>query len=388
MLASQPAIQPDFFHNTNMNKDEAKIDLKKSYIKPGHPIAFSGVHNVYDYYNKALSLDEIREILSEIENYTLHREFHKSQRNISYSHFKRYQFQMDLVDVQQLAKYNDNVNYWLTCIDTFTRYAFVRLLRSKQSENVLYAFKSILEEAVDKPFMVVVDRGTEFYNKDFKKYCDDNNILFYSPDSSIHGAYIERFNRSLQAIVYKYMTEYETHRYIDMVDEDGTKIDLMPRFVATYNNRRHRMINIPPYMAETMPEFHEKMRKLLSLYYEKVKKQNVKFNVGDTVRISKIKGKFSRGYNERASQEIFKIHEVKTNLKIPMYVLSNYRGDEIIKGSFYASELIKVSGDNFRVEKVIKKRKIKGKTQLLVKWKGFDDSYNSWINEDQVTQKF
>jgi len=41
---------------------------------------------------------------------------------------------------------------------------------------------------------------------------------------------------------------------------------------------------------------------------------------------------------------------------------------------------VKVEGDTFRIEKVVKKRKYRGKNQLLVKWKGFDDSYNSWID--------
>jgi hypothetical protein len=106
------------------------------------------------------------------------------------------------------------------------------------------------------------------------------------------------------------------------------------------------------------------------------------------VRIAKIKGKFSRGYNEQASQEIFKIVEVKKNFKIPLYVLSNYRGDEIIKGSFYPFELVRVRGDVFRVEKVLKRRKVRGRNQLFVKWKGFDDTYNSWIDGTDVQQVY
>ena len=71
-----------------------------------------------------------------------------------------------------------------------------------------------------------------------------------------------------------------------------------------------------------------------------------------------------------------------------MYVLSDYSGNEIIKGRFYQNELVKVSGDIFRVEKVIKRRRYRGKNQLFVKWKGFNESYNSWIDADQVTRTF
>ena len=75
-------------------KQECLKDLKDNYNTPGHPIAFSGINNIYKYYNGVLNLNEIKEILLSFENYTLHREQHKGQRNISYSHFKRYQFQM------------------------------------------------------------------------------------------------------------------------------------------------------------------------------------------------------------------------------------------------------------------------------------------------------
>ena len=370
------------------SKDRCLVYLKESYKTPGHPIAFSGLRNVYNYFRGKLSINEIRNALAEIESYTLHKTFQDRQRNPSYSHFKRYQWQMDLVDVQHLAAYNDGVNYLLNCIDTFTRYAFVRLLPSKHGPVVLNAFRSILQEAGSKPKILVADRGTEFYNQGFQTFCQANEILFYSPDSSIHGAYIERFNRSLQTLVYKYMTENETNRYISKTEPDGRVIELMPLFVQTYNNRKHRMIGVTPFQAETDPSTHIDIQKRLNSYHEKIKTRFPTFKVGDYVRIAKIKGKFSRGYNETASQEIFKVHAVKTNLKIPMYALSNYRGDEVIKGSFYPFELVKVMGDVFRIEKVIKRRKVRGKHQLFVKWKGFDDTYNSWIDGDDIQQRF
>lgn len=360
--------------------------LKTNYTSPGHPLAFSGIQNIYNYFKGKLSLNQIKNALAEIESYTLQREFHSGKRNASYSHFKRYRFEADLIDVQSLSQYNDNINYIFTCIDTWSRFAFVRAIPSKHGKVVLDAFKSILEEAVTKPKILVCDRGTEWTNNDFKAFCVANGITFYSPDTSIHAAYIERFNRTLQSIVYSYLTQHETNRYIDMKLPNGDVIPLLPLFVKTYNNRKHRMIGVTPYEAETQPELEIDIQKRISAYHDKIKKQSPKFNVGDQVRIAKIKGKFSRGYNEQASQEIFKIHQIKTNMKIPLYILSNYRGDEIIKGSFYDFELVKVLGDSFRIEKIIKKRKYRGKNQVFIKWKGFDDSYNSWIDANTLTK--
>ena len=174
------------------------------------------------------------------------------------------------------------------------------------------------------------------------------------------------------------MTENETKRYIDV----------LPKLVETYNNRNHRMIGTTPQKAENDSNTHLEIRNLAAKYHETIKKKKVVFKIGDSVRIVKLKNKFSRGYNEQQQQEIFKIKQIKTNNRIPMYVLQTYNGDETISGSFYDFELVKISGEVFRIEKIIKKRKRQGREEYFVKWKGFTDNYNSWINSTDVEQVF
>ena len=58
------------------------------------------------------------------------------------------------------------------------------------------------------------------------------------------------------------------------------------------------------------------------------------------------------------------------------YVINDHDGEEII-GTFYEKELQKTNQKEFRIEKVLKR---KG-DQLYVKWKGYDNSHNSWINK-------
>jgi hypothetical protein len=382
-------LQTQKDYGTNLETpEECEEDLKANYRIPGHPIAFSGINNIYEYYKGILNKEKIKDILSGAESYTLHKEYHKGQRNPSYSHFKRNQFQMDLVDIQELAPYNDNIRYLLAVIDTFTRFAWVRLLKDKRGETVLEAFKSILRSAGEYPRIIVTDRGTEFFNKPFQTFCEQNNIKLVTPDSSVHAAYIERFNRSLQSLIYKYMTENETHRFIDRNNPDGTLTNVFHDLMRTYNTRKHRMIGTSPCIAENDESVHLNMRLRMSKYYEKIKPKKKTLNVGDTVRISKQKGKFSRGYKEQSQLEIFKIYEIKTKSKIPMYYLETYDGSEKVKGGFYDFELTKVANDVFRVEKVLKTRKKNNIVEHLVKWKGFNDTYNSWIPADDVTQQF
>ena len=63
------------------------------------------------------------------------------------------------------------------------------------------------------------------------------------------------------------------------------------------------------------------------------------------------------------------------------YVISDLNGEEIIE-MFYENELQKTNQEDFRIEKVIKK---KGNT-LYVKWKGYDNSFNSWIDKKDIVQ--
>lgn len=370
----QEQVQPI----NRFDNDDLEEDLKNNYTNVGHPIAFSGITNIYNYYGGRIPLNRIKYLLSGKESYTLHREFHKNTRNISFSRFKRYQFQMDLVEIQSYAKANDGIRYLLNVIDTFTRYAFVRPLTDKHGKTVISAFKSIINEAEIKPYMIVMDKGTEFNNREFIQLCQDLNIKLINPSASTHAAYIERFNRTFQSILYKYLSENETNRFIDVLQD----------LVRSYNRRVHRIIKMSPLEAETNPDAALQINLNVAKTYEKLPRKKPNLKIGDYVRIAKQKGKFSRGYNEQTTHEIFRIYKIDIKKKIPLYYLEDYNGEEKIQGGFYEFELTLVNTEIFRIEKVIKRRRFKGKNQIFVKWKGFSDKYNEWINEEQVERNF
>ena len=61
------------------------------------------------------------------------------------------------------------------------------------------------------------------------------------------------------------------------------------------------------------------------------------------------------------------------------YVTNDLNGGEII-GAFYEKELQKTNQQEFRIEKIIRKKGDK----LYVKWKGYDSSFNSWIDKKDL----
>ena len=100
-----------------------------------------------------------------------------------------------------------------------------------------------------------------------------------------------------------------------------------------------------------------------------------KFKVGGTVRISKYKNIFDKGYETNFTEEIFKIAKVSRG-DPNMYELVDV-DDEPIIGKFYEEELsaINKTDDVYCVEKILRRRK----GQALVKWAGYDSKHNSWI---------
>jgi histone acetyltransferase (RNA polymerase elongator complex component) len=87
-----------------------------------------------------------------------------------------------------------------------------------------------------------------------------------------------------------------------------------------------------------------------------IRKTKTKFNVGDSVRISKERGVFDKGYTANFSDEIFVVSEVLRRDQI-VYKLKDLRG-EAVTSIFYGPELVRVrAGKNDGVQKNKRRRK-------------------------------
>ena len=155
------------------------------------------------------------------------------------------------------------------------------------------------------------------------------------------------------------MTSISKNVYIDKLDD----------IVNEYNNAYHRTIKMKPIDV--------KSNTFINIGKE-VNDKDPKFKVGDYVRISKYKNIFSKCYTPNWSEEIFVTKEIKN--AVPWtYVINDVNGEEII-GTFYEKELQNINQQEFRIEKVIKKKGNK----LYVKWKGYDSSLYSWIDKKDL----
>ena len=207
-----------------------------------------------------------------------------------------------------------------------------------------------------KPNKILVDQGGEFRNNVFKRFLKIKNIEMYSRYNKGKSDVAERFIRTLENKIFKHMTAVSNNVYFDALDD----------IVNKYENTVHRTTKMKPinvtsdYSAE---------------YNEDSNETKPRFKVGDRVRISKYKNIFAKGYTQNWSEEVFVVTKIKSTVPWA-FAISDLNG-EPITGGFYEKELQKTDQQEFRIEKVIKRKGNK----LYVKWKRYNSSFNSWINK-------
>lgn len=254
----------------------------------------------------------------------------------------------------------------LNVIDVFSKYAWSIPLKDKKGTTVEQAFRRIVEQSNRIPRHIWVDKGKEFYNKNMDEWLRERNIIRYSTFGEHKSAVVERFNRTLKEIMWKRFTAENTRRWIDMLD----------KLLREYNTRRHSTIGMTPMKAS----LKENEMKVLQNIINKTKgasRNKPKFKVGDRVRMSRTKALFEKGYLPNWSEETYIVGEVQKTNPIT-YKIKDSLG-EIIEGSFYNEELQKTKQEIYRIEKVIRKKKIDGVEHALVKWSGYSKKYNQWI---------
>ena len=275
-------------------------------------------------------------------------------------------WQADLVEMLPYAKFNKGYRYILVVINAFSKYVWTEPLKSKQGKEVSSAMEKILNKSL-KPQNLQTDLGKEFYNQHFQQLMEKFKINHYSTFSNLKASIVERVNRTLKNIMWKYFSNQGNYKWYT----------ILPEIVHNYNTKKHRTTGFKPVDVN---KTNEKLILLEAFTHKKTidSKQN-KFKLNDFVRISKHREAFYKGYTPNWSTEIFQIRKVQLT-NPTTYLLKDYKNDDI-KGGFYEEEMQKVKHPNvFLVEKILRKKGNK----VFVKWLGFDKSHNSWILKKDV----
>ena len=277
---------------------------------------------------------------------------------------------IDLITMIKYSKQNNNYKYILTVIDFFSKHSWCYPLKNKNYNEIINSFKDIFKKSKRKPKMIQSDEGTEFTNKQVQKFFNDNNIKWYHTyNRDIKCSICERFNRTILNKIYKNFT----------LNNNTIWIKDLNKLVKEYNNSYHRTIKMTPLNASK--KSNENIVRKNHNFEITDKKQ--KFKIGDKVRVSLLKNTFEKGYTSNWSEQIYVIYDIKSS-NVHYYYLKDLNGNEI-DGIFYQEELLKTNmkeNDLYIIEKIIKKVGNK----YLVKWRGYDDTFNSYVNENDIVK--
>lgn len=278
-------------------------------------------------------------------------------------------WQADLIDMQNLKKYNKGYNYILIVIDCFSKYAWVEPLKSKSKLSVSHAFERILANSHRNPNHLQTDMGTEFYNEKFESLMKKCNINHYSSFSTKKASIVERLIKTVKNKLYKTFSLNGNYKWLGSVLETT---------ITAYNYTKHRTINFKP---NDVNKFNEPLIKdnIKKTHKHELYQCKPKLKVGDNVRVSKYKHVFEKGYTPNWSTELFAIKKINNTVPVT-YHLEDQRKQPIL-GTFYEQELQKSYCPGiYLVEKVLKKKGNK----LYVKWLGLSNEENSWIDKSAV----
>lgn len=365
--------------------------LEEIYFNPAHEASFSGIEKLVKATRGKVSREKVVDWLQGQDTYNLHiptrRKFQRAFYNVTNIDDL---WEIDLVDLKNLKDYNDGYVYLLVVIDVLSKYAWVEPLKNKSGEEVKNAFNRILENKNDdnsykkrEPVCVQSDRGKEFLAREFQQMLVKRGIRFRAVrDPNTKAAVVERFNRTLKERMWRYFTYRNTHRYIDVLQQ----------IIHAYNNARHSATKMRP-SSVTLENAQTARLNILQKYNKNVLhgRKKAKYKKGDYVRISRERGPFAKGYEAGWTEEIFIIKRVfHERLHSPVVYELKDLSNELIEGLFYERELSIVKKENlltdteFIVEKVIRRKGTGRNKQVLVKWKGYPNKFNSWIPESDL----
>lgn len=356
-------------------KPNARIEIINGYTK-NFPWSYGGVSQVHEYFPQ-LSLQSISKILSEVDVYT---RFKKVKRQKKFSPIfvfdRRELWQADTVYFtnKDMVKANNGYAFLFTIIDCFSKFAWAVPMQKNSCKSTLEIFKQVVEDN-EPPEKLNTDRGTEIICKDFISYLKQMKIKHYVSYSLRKCPIIERFNLTLQNILYKMMAQNKTYKWVNLLDNA----------LNIYRTRKHRTIKMSPENAEKNENSIEVRANLLDFFHKKrIKSKVPMFKLGDTVRMSKYKNVFHRGYAENNTDEYFTIISVNNKLPgSPRYILKDTKND-IIKGSFFEEEIIHYKpGEYFDIQ-ILNERGRGKKKQYFVHYAGYPSSFDEWTNAENL----
>jgi len=330
----------------------------------------------------------------------------------------------DFITKLTLAQGYDTI---LVVCDHFSKIAhFVATTEKMSAEGLAKLFWDHIWKLHGLPESIILDRGVQFAVGMIKEL---NNLLGIQTKLSMayhpqRDGQMERINQELE----QYLRVFIDHRQEQWPDWLG-----MAEFA--YNNKVHAVTKTSPFKAnygqdpkmgfegrrkgkyKVAEKFVERMRKIqeeakaaLGKVQEEMKKfanrkrrEEEEYRVGDLVLLStkdlkwqmkgrrseklterfvgpyKVKGIISSNAIELELPKSIKIHPVVNISRVQLYK------PQVEEQKKIPPKLVIIKGEEeFKVEKILNKRTIRGKEKFLVRWKGYMVEKDTWESRENL----
>lgn len=239
-----------------------------------------------------IKLEDVQQFLDKQYTYQVNRQVKKPKvYNTIVSPSVNNNWQMDIIvyDRYEFNKYK----YILCVVDVYSRYAWTKAMTSRNMKTIMTNFQSIVEEAGATPKNINCDN--EFNTAEMLDYAKKKNITFHfsQPNELNKNAIVERFNRTIAELLQRYRTatgNYKWNTYL-------------PQLTKTYNHTVHSTINATPASIYGKSNVNKQVIKIIK----------PSFQVGDKVRIKRIKKVFGKNDEIKFSENIYLIRKIEKN---------------------------------------------------------------------------
>jgi len=351
--------------DTKNENEDILNDFKKSYMTIQ---GYAKLHKI--------PIDKLRKIILSEENEQINRQpiyiFPRKRITVPFPH---QQIQIDLMDISNEAEDNDNYNFIFVAVDAFSRFAYAYPQHNKNANDTLTSFKKLVKDA--NPTTIQADKGSEFFNSKVSKYLHDNDVYLFTTSTNYGAPIAERFIRTFRSLIQRYKEFNNTNSFIDT----------LPILVNSYNNSYNRNIKSTPFEADKLENTRQIAKNIAEIPYNtsKYRINSPKYKVGDYVRTAFPKTTFTKeSTHEHWTREVFQITKVYKSTPTT-YKLQDLQNTPV-KQLYYEPQLqVVTKPTEYKVEKILQTRTVRGKKQYLVKWQGYPDKFNEWIDADKIT---
>jgi len=305
--------------------------LKRSYCNLNNPGSFAGVSGFIRNTVPTARRQEAAQALSSLPTYTYFRNSRRRfPRRQTFVPCLGNQFQADLIDVRKYKHHNSGVSYILTCIDVFSRYAYMVPIKNKRAPTVISAFKLVFKTAKRFPTYVQTDMGREFLAKSCQEYFQKNAIRHFYTGSPMKCAVLERLHRTLKERLSRWMHFTGSKSYLKALE----------KILRNYNRSYHRSIKMCPSEVNKQNEVDV----FINLYGDQNKPRSStkpRFQINDRVLLAREKDIFEKGASSSWYNEVFTVDVVQETDPVT-YLLKDSRG-RCVHGAVYDQEIQKIT---------------------------------------------